>query len=160
MNTALPYPEPGGVEATAGHSGSQTSQERAVREARDGTMQKRQKDVYAYLRVLREQGLTVKDLRDITGWHHGQASSVLSSLHKSGYITRLTERRDRCQVYVDNEFINGREEATHRANRPKATTFEPGDTFLTVSDDGEMMRRWVVKRDGFLTRQVEEKEAL
>lgn len=42
------------------------------------------------------------------GWHHGQASGALSVLHKTGYVARLTEVRERCKVYVHPDFVGGR----------------------------------------------------
>jgi hypothetical protein len=53
-------------------------------------------------------GRTWKELADIQSWHHGQASGVLSVLHKEGLIARLIEKRNRCAVYVMPEYVNGR----------------------------------------------------
>lgn len=114
---ALPYPEPGGQESTAGHSGSETSRERAVSEARGKIVQRRQQRVLGLLHVQQTDGLTVVDLRDITGWHHGQASSTLSTLHQRGIIERLTERRDKCLVYVLPEYVGERQTTPYRKNK-------------------------------------------
>ncbi len=45
-------------------------------------------------------GLTVRELRPLAGWHHGQASSALSEAEKRGLLTRRGDRRERCAVYV------------------------------------------------------------
>jgi hypothetical protein len=120
---STPYPEPHGEGFTSGWSGSETSHERAVSEDASGTTHYRQNEVVRLLgrhtRTVkglmggREAGLTVADIREWTGWHHGQASSALSVLHKEGKIARLTERRDRCAVYVLPEYVDGRETAPH-----------------------------------------------
>ena len=103
----LPYAESDGT-ATAGHAGSDTSRERAVREARDGTVSARQARTVRLLAASGARGLTWKDLSEATGWHHGQSSGVLSTLHKSGAIVRLALRRDRSLIYVDRRFIEDR----------------------------------------------------
>jgi len=102
------YPEPGGEQFTAGHSGSDTSRERAVREAGDGTKKRRELQTLALLRSKGTYGMTVKELREEARMHHGQASSVLSTLHKAQRILRLEERRDRCHVYVYPPYSMGR----------------------------------------------------
>lgn len=117
----LPYAGTSGYAA-----GVATSEERARREDADGTTSRRQKAVINLLLnhygtggrwIGREDGVTWKELADIMGWHHGQASGVLSTLHKAGRISRLTERRDRCFVYVLPEHVNGRD--TQEQGRPK-----------------------------------------
>ena len=107
---ALPY------RGTSGWSGSDTSRERAEKADTDGTTSKRQTETVDLLNASAYRGMTWRDLSDATGWHHGPASGVLSVLHKSGVIARLTERRDRCAVYVMPEFVRGRETAPHRPN--------------------------------------------
>lgn len=120
---------------TSGHSGTDTSQERAEREDGDGTTHKRQRDTMQIVEtgrfngfdlragadghpVGREHGITVKELRNFTGWHHGQASSTLSTLHKEGLLARTSERRDRCKVYVAPEYLNGRVGEPHGRTTP------------------------------------------
>lgn len=98
---------------TSGWSGSDTSRERAQAEDGDGTTHVRQKRLLTYLAVCGAHGATWKDLSFATSWHHGQASGALSVLHKTGHIARLTERRDRCAVYVLPQFVQGRETAEH-----------------------------------------------
>ena len=105
---SLPYPEPGGQEFTQGHSGTDTSRERAIREATDGTAKHRQSTALRLAQVFRITGITVKDLREMSNIHHGQASSALSVLHKEGRLARLAETRDRCKVYVLPEYVGER----------------------------------------------------
>ena len=104
---------------TSGWSGSDTSRERAEREDSDGTTTERQRLVLEYVGAGEHDGATVKELRTDFGWHHGQASGALSNLHKAGYLARLTERRERCAVYVLPEFVQDRETAPHGNNKPK-----------------------------------------
>jgi DNA-binding MarR family transcriptional regulator len=61
-------------------------------------------------------GLTWRDLSEQTGWHHGTASGALSVLHKDGQIARLSERRDKCQIYVSRENVLGRPTSDHQPN--------------------------------------------
>jgi hypothetical protein len=112
--TALPYPDRSG-QPTQGHSGSETSRERALEEASTGTAAERQAETQRLLDVFASEGVTVSELREFTGWHHGQASSVLSVLHKEEKIARLAMRRNRCHVYVLPEYVNGR--ATDKQGR-------------------------------------------
>jgi predicted transcriptional regulator len=49
-------------------------------------------------------GLTWKDIATTTGWHHGTASGVLSVLHMSGAIVRTYTVRNKCKVYVHQNF--------------------------------------------------------
>jgi len=147
----LPYPEPGGETFTAGWSGSETSHERALGEASDGTMRKRLQEVYGNVYAMGPHGLTVSELRTITGLHHGQASSALSVLHMQGVLARLKERRDRCEVYVARDMVNGREESPHRRNKPKVLSLRPGEELETVSDDGTVTR-WRVGSSGWVLR--------
>lgn len=96
----------------SGWAGSETSHERARDEDADGTTSERQAKVLALL-TSAVNGYTWRELAEVTGWHHGQASGALSMLHKEGRVARLTARRDRCQVYVLPEHVNGRETAAH-----------------------------------------------
>ena len=56
-----------------------------------------------------DRGLTYRDVAALTGWDHGTTSGALSVLHKVGRIARLTEKRDRCKVYVLLDARDGRE---------------------------------------------------
>lgn len=46
------------------------------------------------------RGLTVKELCRKAKVHHGQASGVLSRLHRQGRVVRTTDYRDGCAAYV------------------------------------------------------------
>ena len=98
----LPY------NGTSGHSGTDTSKERALSADRSGKTAQRQVQALNLLSQRKMSGLTWKELSEITGLHHGTASGVLSVLHKTGRIARLKESRDGCKVYVDVACIQGR----------------------------------------------------
>ena len=93
---------------TSGYSGTDTSRERAEREDNDGTTSYRQRETLSFLHSRGALGATWKELGERYNWHHGQASGVLSVLHKEGIIVRLVQRRDKCAVYVLPQFVNGR----------------------------------------------------
>ena len=103
VNTVLPYA------GTSGWSGTDTSKERA--KANDSSGKTADNQEHALLMILLSgiDGITWKELSELTGWHHGTSSGVLSVLHKAERICRLTERRDRCRVYVYPDYLNGRE---------------------------------------------------
>jgi DNA-binding MarR family transcriptional regulator len=94
---------------TSGHSGSDTSRERAEREDSNGTTSYRQRETLSMLHSRGTLGVTWKELGERYNWHHGQASGVLSVLHKEGWIVRLKERRNKCAVYVAPQYSIGRE---------------------------------------------------
>jgi len=98
----LPYNE------TSGHSGTDTSKERALHADRSGRTALRQAQALNLLSQREMAGLTWKEFSDITGLHHGTASGVLSVLHKTGRIARLKETRNGCKVYVDVFCVQGR----------------------------------------------------
>lgn len=98
---------------TQGHSGTDTSRERAETEASDGTARDRQTRTLALLADRGYAGMTVIELRNATGWHHGKASSVLSVLHKVGKIDCLEASRNRSHVYVLVENTRGRPTRPH-----------------------------------------------
>lgn len=106
----LPY---GG---TSGWSGAQTSHDRATRQDSNGTTSKRQRDTIRLLNDCGERGATWRDLSRTLELHHGSASGVLSALHKTGVIARLSEQRDGCLVYVMPQFVGGRETTSYRPN--------------------------------------------
>lgn len=108
--TSLPYNN------TQGYAGTDTSKERAERDVRDGTANERQRWVIARLGLKGYTGITVAELREDTGWHHGVASSVLTALHIDQKIVRLVEKRGRCKVYVRPEYVDFREESPYKPN--------------------------------------------
>lgn len=101
---------------TSGWSGSASSRDRAVTADRSGATEGRQAITLGLLRRAGIDGLTWRDLSDQTGWHHGTASGALSVLHRDGQIARLSERRDKCQIYVTRENILGRPTADYQPN--------------------------------------------
>ena len=98
----LPY------NGTSGHSGTETSKQRALDSDRSGKTALRQAQALNLLAERTFHGITWKELSELTGLHHGTASGVLSVLHKVGRIARLKESRNGCKVYVDLRCVNGR----------------------------------------------------
>ena len=103
---------------TSGWSGTDTSKARAITSDTSGDTADRQAAVIRLLYWYAGQGLTWRELADCMGWHHGQASGVLSVLHKEGKIARLLETRARCRVYVLEEYVSGRE-TDSQGRKPK-----------------------------------------
>lgn len=104
---ALPYA------GTSGWSGSSTSRQRALEADESGVTAARQRNVVAFLHGVGTWGATWSDIAAALNVHHGSASGVLSVLHKTGRIMRLTETRDRCKIYVLPDYVNGRETEAH-----------------------------------------------
>jgi hypothetical protein len=89
---------------TAGWSGTDTSMQRAIDNIYSGREENNQQKALHLLKHMGKLGLTWKELANETGWHHGTASGVLSVLHMSGAIVRTYTRRNRCKVYVHQNF--------------------------------------------------------
>lgn len=104
---------------TSGWSGSETSRQRAESDDSSGTTAQRQRQILELAVMRGSRGITVAEVRSILGLHHGQASGPLSVLHKEGVLQRLTETRERCKVYVANDFVQGRE--TEAPGRTRGT---------------------------------------
>jgi DNA-binding MarR family transcriptional regulator len=136
VSAATPYPEPDGT-ATTGWSGSEASHDRAIEERDNGTASERQRRTMQEVCDLGVYGITVKDLRDITGWPHGQASSTLSVLHKEGRLERLKDRRDRCHIYVHPTDVRGRETQPHGRQKPDPLTEYERATLKDIEADLE-----------------------
>jgi DNA-binding HxlR family transcriptional regulator len=109
--TYLPY------DGTSGWSGSDTSKDRAIDADSSGLTGERQIKILEALSLSGDSGLTWIELQQIIPLHHGTLSGALSVLHKEGVIARLTERRNKCKVYVLPKYINDRE--TERQGRSK-----------------------------------------
>ena len=109
----LPY------DGTSGWAGSSTSEDRAREADESGVTARRQRQTLALLHEAGTTGLVYPELAEALGVGHGGASSVLSVLHKVGRISRLTEKRSRCKVYVHPEFVN--ERPTERPGRTAAS---------------------------------------
>jgi DNA-binding MarR family transcriptional regulator len=110
LHPVLPYA------GTAGWAGSATSQERESRDLEKGYTLDRQQGVLNILARKGACGAIWGEIGDEMGLHHGAASGVLSVLHKAGYVVRLTERRNKCQVYVLPKYAQGRELAPYKPN--------------------------------------------
>jgi hypothetical protein len=89
---------------TAGWSGSDTSEQRALDNLYSGRELNNQQLALKYLKSRNDYGVTWKELATATGWHHGTASGVLSVLHQSGAIVRTIKTRNRCKVYVHQDY--------------------------------------------------------
>ena len=102
MNNELPY------NGTSGWSGTDTSYERMMNDDHSGRTQARQQQAHSFIATQYRRGVTWKELAAQLLWHHGQASATLTNLHKTGQVVRLTERRNRCRVYVLPQYQDGR----------------------------------------------------
>jgi hypothetical protein len=89
---------------TAGWSGTDTSKQRAIDNINSGRELNNQQLALHLLKKAGLNGLTWKELSIATGWHHGTASGVLSVLHTSGAIVRTYTVRNKCKVYVHQDF--------------------------------------------------------
>jgi hypothetical protein len=89
---------------TAGWSGTDTSKLRAVENLVSGREENHQQLALRILKSRGTEGATWKELAIDTGWHHGTASGILSVLHQSGAIVRLYTVRNRCKVYVHQNY--------------------------------------------------------
>lgn len=106
----LPY---GG---TSGWSGSDTSRERADQADVSGVTSKRQQGVLELLEVRRTVGATWVDVSKYLNLHHGSASGALSALHKTGHVSRLTERHNGSLIYVLPQYVAGRPTSPYKPN--------------------------------------------
>jgi hypothetical protein len=139
---ALPYA------GSSGHSGTDTSKARADLADASGATADRQAAVLDLLGHLGGRGVTVTEVRQRFGWHHGIASSVLSNLHNVGALSRLVEARDRCKVYVLPEHDAGRPVEPFGRRRSTAKVYErgaaaPGHEVRAVVDTwGTLHQHW------------------
>ena len=85
---------------TAGWSGTDTSMARAVDNVTSGRELNNQEKTLTYIKNAGVFGVTWKELAIEMLWHHGNASGVLSVLHKEGEIARLRRTRGRCKIYI------------------------------------------------------------
>lgn len=131
-DVALPYA------GTEGYAGSETSLQAARDEVVRGTASKRQRYILILAGRAGERGITVAELRDAS-LHHGRVSGALSVLHKVGKLSRLTEVRGRCKVYVLPEFVNGRPTephgVVHKADKETVAAAETVGLWLTRYQD-------------------------
>lgn len=99
----LPY------NGSSGHSGTDTSKERADTMDKTGKTRDLQLKALQLIDQKGSYGITWGELAQHLNVHHGSASCVLSVLHKAGELVRLNERRGRSKVYVLPKWVNGRE---------------------------------------------------
>jgi DNA-binding MarR family transcriptional regulator len=102
---------------TSGWAGSKASKDRQMFLDETGKTGERQQLVLAELQDAGRHGATWKDIALALELHHGQASGVLSVLHRAGLIARLEQRRNKCSIYVLPEFVAGRETADSSKTR-------------------------------------------
>lgn len=86
-------------------SGSETSRERAIMDATNGTASRRQQVVLDLLERA-PNGMTWKELGDRLGLHHGKISATLSVLHGAGKIAALKTKRANCHPYLAMRYAN------------------------------------------------------
>lgn len=91
-----------------------TTSDPAVTASAAPRTRRRLDQVLALVRDSGAHGITVVEVRTLTGLHHGAASSALSSLHREGQIVMLAEQHARCHIYVLPEHVNGRAVAQRR----------------------------------------------
>lgn len=114
--TALPY------NGTSGHSGTDTSQERAERRDSNGSTSRVQSELLALLDAGGSLGYTIKEIREAFPQdHHGTLSGALSNLHAAGKIVMLETKRNKCHVYVGLSNVLGRATRAHGRNKPKTS---------------------------------------
>ena len=89
---------------TAGWSGTDTSKARAIDNITSGRELNNQQLALRILKSRGTEGVTWKEIAIDTGWHHGTASGVLSVLHQSGAIVRTIKTRNRCKIYVHQDY--------------------------------------------------------
>jgi hypothetical protein len=124
---------------TSGYAaGSPTSEDRARTDDETGTTTARQRLTLTLVGDRGAEGLTWTELAYATRWHHGQASGVLSTLHKSGLLARLDERRDRCAVYVLPQDVGERGTQPHGSatHAPARTVLDNDAVTAALSDAG------------------------
>ena len=123
---------------TSGWKGSEASRERAYSDDADGTTTTRQRIALKRVWDQEFRGLTWKDLSETDNLHAGQSSGVLSVLHKAGLIVRLTEKRNRCSVYVAPNYVNGRSVSSYKLHG--RTKFELCKAIVAISNvDGNQL---------------------
>lgn len=115
--TALPFA------GTTGHSGSDTSKDRAESEAASGAAAARQHSILGLLEQAGPIGLTWKEIDIKMGRvpGHGSISGSLSSMHKEGLVSALKmDRRNGSGVYVLPKFVVGRITRPYNENKTRS----------------------------------------
>jgi hypothetical protein len=112
-----------------------------------GITSERQVRVMRMLDESGSRGMTYREVCEATGWHHGQASGALSVLHKEGWISRLSETRGRCKVYVMPGMVGDR--PTEEPGRTKQIRLNPTTVEILIE-------RAIIngRRNGMSPRQI------
>lgn len=111
-----PYYNPDGS-PTSGWAGSATSMERANWMDASGQTLTNQQRALRMLYKRGEIGLTAREFGVLAHLTHQTYSSVMSVLHKEGFIVRLKERRNHNEVYVLPQFVNDRPVSPRRPTK-------------------------------------------
>jgi hypothetical protein len=115
---------------TSGHSGAPASKAAVEAADRSGRTAERQDRAKRLVRMQGTLGLTVAELREQTGWHHGKASAALTNLHKAGKIACLVEQRGRCHIYVGTQYVMERDTREPGRSKTKYPFDKDGVTVL------------------------------
>lgn len=97
----------------SGYSGSATSRERQEREDGLGKTAYRQREALQAITQAGRDGMTVSEIEERYGWHHGQSSSALTHLHRADHVCRITERRNGQEIYILPMYLGEREPAPY-----------------------------------------------
>lgn len=131
----IPYPGGHG----SGHAGNATSRERQLAADASGMTETRQAETLRWVTAAGDEGVVVAELEQVLRVGHGQASSALSHLHRAGKVVRLKDRRNKQELYVVPDFVNGRTESPYnpRLNR-KHPKFYSDTTVLNAMRTAEL----------------------
>ncbi len=132
---------------TSGWSGSTSSRDRAIQDDTTGVTSERQLQTLQMLEDAGSGGLTWHEISDITGEHHGTVSGALSVLHMERYISRLEERRNKCQIYVRHHYVLGRQTAPHKQHTRQETENEWLAELLDHIEHDRMLSAGVMVRE-------------
>ena len=94
---------------TSGHSGSSTSERRAMRRDSSGKTQTLQNRIINLIKSEGYDGMTVTELKNVLPEHHGSVSGAASVLHKANRLSRLVDERGNCKIYVHPKYVHGRD---------------------------------------------------
>jgi len=86
---------------------SDTSRNRAKSEDATGVTSNRQRVTLDLLEQAGRRGLTWRELSELTGWHHGQSSGTLSTLHREGWaFPNQSVTRENCHPYTGRRYTD------------------------------------------------------
>jgi DNA-binding MarR family transcriptional regulator len=130
-----------------GNSQAGPSADRQEREDGTGLSAYRQTMALGLLESEGPMGMTVSELASKTGWHHGQASNVLSVLDKAGHIKRLEDQREGKSIYVLEQFMAGRNLARRRRTTEEKIRAEFGQKVADLEEANASLRAHVARSD-------------